>query len=207
MLVSDYLVSRPIFHIFLPQAKQELHEEVPVHEKGWRKAIYSFYPIKIKKFKIEDADVTYVDQDASKPLHVTQLNLLAGNIRNIQSPQAAYPSALTLDGSIFGSGRIHLEGYAKFLAEPYAGLRADLTVQHVALEPLLPMTARYNVQIHGGVLSADGHLEYTAEGETQANLKVLTIENVRMDYVHAPRASARETQLGQDAVKGTQGAA
>ena len=29
VLVSDYLVSRPILHITLPQAKQELQEEVP----------------------------------------------------------------------------------------------------------------------------------------------------------------------------------
>ena len=63
VLVSDYLVSRPILHITLPQAKQELQEEVPIHEKGWREAVYSFYPLKINEFKIEDADVTYVDQD------------------------------------------------------------------------------------------------------------------------------------------------
>ena len=52
VLVSDYLVSRPILHITLPQATNELQEEVPIHEKGWREAVYSFYPIKINKFKI-----------------------------------------------------------------------------------------------------------------------------------------------------------
>ena len=61
VLVSDYLISRPTLHITLPQAKKELQEEVPIHEKGWREAVYSFYPIKINEFKIEDADVTYVD--------------------------------------------------------------------------------------------------------------------------------------------------
>ena len=99
VLVSDYLVSRPILHITLPQAQQELQEEVPIQEKGWREAVYSFYPIKINEFKIEDADVTYVDQDASKPLHFTHLNLLAGNIRNVRSPNDTYPSDLTLDGT------------------------------------------------------------------------------------------------------------
>ena len=201
VLVSDYLVSRPILHITLPQAKQELQEEVPIQEKGWREAVYSFYPIKINEIKIEDADVTYVDQDPSKPLHFTQFNLLAGNIRNIRSPNDAYPSDLTLDGHIFDSGRIQMQGHANFLAEPHAGIKADLALQHVALEPLLPVTARYNVQIRGGVLSAEGQLEYSAEGETQANLKMLTIENARVDYVHTSQTTAKETQVGHAAVK------
>ena len=201
VLVSDYLVSRPILHITLPQAKQELQEEVPIQEKGWREAVYSFYPIKINEFKIEDADVTYVDQDASKPLHFTHLNLLAGNIRNIRSPNDAYPSDLTLDGNIFSSGRIQMQGHANFLAEPHAGIKADLALQHVALEPLLPVTARYNVRIRGGELSAEGHLEYSAEGETHANLKMLTIENVRVDYVHTAVTTAKETRVGRAAVK------
>jgi hypothetical protein len=201
VLVSDYLVSRPILHLTLPQAKQELHEEVPIHEKGWREAISSFYPITINEFRIEDADVTYVDQDVSKPLHVTHLNLRAGNIRNILSPNDAYPSDLTLDGTIFESGRIQMQGHANFLAEPYVGLSADLAIQHVALEPLLPVTGRYNVQMHGGMLSAEGHLEYTADGATAAHVKTLTIEHVRVDYVHTPDAMAKEAQVGHAAVK------
>jgi uncharacterized protein DUF748 len=201
VLVSDYVISRPTLHVTLPQAKQELQKEVPIHQRGWRDGVYAFYPIKINEFKIEDADVTYVDQDASKPLHFTQLNLVAGNIRNIRSPNDAYPSDLHLDGNIFGSGRIQMQGHANFLAEPYAGVNADMALQHVVLEPLLPVTGRYNLQIRGGVLSADGHLEYTAEGETEANLKTLTIEHARVDYVHAPETTAKETQVGQAAVE------
>ena len=201
VLVSDYLVSRPILHITLPQAKQEWQEEVPIQEKGWREAVYSFYPLKINEFKIQDADVTYVDQDASKPLHVTHLNLLAGNIRNIRSPNDAYPSDLSLDGHIFESGRIQMQGHANFLAEPHVGIKADLALQHVALEPLLPITARHNVRIRGGVLSAEGQLEYSADGETHAHLKRLTLENVRVDYVHTAQTTAKETQVGHAAVK------
>ena len=85
-----------------------------------------------------------------------------------------------------------MKGHANFLAEPHAGINADLALQHVALEPLLPVTGRYNIHIHGGVLSADGHLEYTAEGETEANLKTLTIEHARVDYVHSPETTAQE---------------
>lgn len=201
VLVSDYVIARPTLHITLPQAKQELEEDVPIQERGWREAVYSFYPIKINEFKVEDADVTYVDQDQYKPLHFTHLNFLAGNIRNIRSPKESYPSDLDLDGNIFGSGRIVMKGHANFLAEPHAGINADLALQHVALEPLLPVTGRYNIHIHGGVLSADGHLEYSAEGQTAATLKMLTIEHARVEYVHTPETTVKEKQTGQAAVK------
>ena len=201
VLVSDYVISRPTLHITLPQARQEVQEAVPVHEKGWREAVYSFYPIKINQFKIVEADVTYVDQDPSTPLHFTHLNFLAGNIRNIRSPTDSYPSDLNLDGNIFGSGRIVMKGHANFLAEPHVGINADLTLQHVALEPLLPVTGRYNIHIYGGVLSADGHLEYTAEGKTEADLKILSIDHARVDYVHTRGTTVKEAQVGKVAVK------
>ena len=201
VLVSDYVISRPTLHITLPQAKKEIQHEVPIHEKGWRDAVYSFYPIKINEFNIEDADVTYVDQDPSKPLHFSHLNLLAGNIRNIRSPNDPYPSDLKLDGIILGSGRIQMKGHANFLAEPHAGINANLVLQDVALEPLLPVSRHYNIQIRGGVLSADGHLEYTAEGKTEANLKTLTIEDARLDYVHTRESTTQEAHVGRAAVK------
>ena len=109
------------------------------------------YPIKINEFKIDDADVTYVDQDASKPLHLTHLNLLAGNIRNIRSPNdtssssdAAYHVGLALEQQ--GLGRDALQVWENLLEQapsasvnerPFfnkvrqriAQLRAQLTTQ------------------------------------------------------------------------------
>lgn len=201
VLVIDSVISRPTFHVNLPQAKKELHEEVPIREKGWREAVYAFYPIKINQFKIEDADVTYVDQDASKPLHVTHLNVLVGNIRNVRSPNDEYPSDLSLNATIFDSGQIQMKGGAHFLAEPHASINADFSLQHIALEPLLPVTVRYNVQIRGGMLSTEGHLEYSAEGATEATVKTLTIEHARVDYVHLHETTFKETKTGYAAVK------
>jgi len=51
------------------------------------------------------------------------------------------------------------------------------------------------------VLSAKGHLEHTAEGETKANLKTITIEHARVDYVHAPETTAKEARVGRAVVK------
>lgn len=201
VLVSDSVISGPTLHITLSQATKEVQDDVPIQQKGWREAVYAFYPLDINEFKIEDADVTYADQDPSKPLHVTHLNLLAANIRNIRAPNDAYPSDLNIEGTIFGSGRMQLQGHANFLADPQVGINADLVLEHVALEPFLPVTGRYNVQVRGGVLSAKGHLEHTAEGETKANLKTIIVEQARMDYVHAPETTAKEARVGRAVVQ------
>ena len=70
-------------------------------------------------------------------------------------------------------------------------------LQHVALEPLLPVTERYNIQIHGGVLSAEGHLEYTAEGETEANLEDARPLSMPGGLCSHSRNDRKEAQAGQ----------
>ena len=199
LLVSDYLIERPTLHITLPQARKEVKDlgAVPIHKKGWRDAVYSFYPFDINEFKVVDADVTYVDQDPSRPLHLTHLNFRAGNIRNIHFPNDAYPSDISFQGIIFESGKIRMKGHANFMAEPSAGIDANMALDHVPLEHLLPVTSRYNVQLRGGILSAEGHVEYTAEGETEANLKNLTIDNLQVNYVHATATAEKETQVAK----------
>ena len=112
-----------------------------------------------------------------------------------------YPSDLSLNATIFDSGQIQMKGGAHFLAEPHASINADFSLQHIALEPLLPVTVRYNVQIRGGMLSTEGHLEYSAEGATEATVKTLTIEHARVDYVHLHETTFKETKTGYAAVK------
>ncbi len=201
VLVSDYLISRPTLRITLPQATSGLHEETSRRKERWREGIYSFYPVKINELIIEDADVTYVDQDPSRPLHVTHLNLQAGNIRNIRFPDDTYPSELALNGNLFGTGRLEMNGHANFLAEPHAGINVEIVLREVALEPLLPVTARYNVEVRGGVLSAQGQFEYSAEGTTEAMLNRLAIEHVWVDYVHTPETTAKEARVGRAALE------
>jgi Domain of Unknown Function (DUF748) len=53
----------------------------------------------------------------------------------------------------------------------------------------------------GGVLSAKGHLEHTAAGETKVNLKTITVEHARVDYVHAPETTAKEARVGRAVVQ------
>jgi uncharacterized protein DUF748 len=201
VLVSDYLIERPTLHITLPQAKKEVKDEVPIHEKGWRDAVYSFYPFKINEFKVQDAEVTYIDQDPKKPLQLHHLNFRAGNIRNIRSKNNTYPSDIYIDAVVFESGKMRLDGNANFMAEPHFGFNADILLDHVVLDYFLPVTARYNVQLRKGLLSAEGHMEYAADDTKVANLKTLTIEGAHVDYVHAPQTQESEKQVAQVTAK------
>ena len=200
-LVSDYLIDRPTLHITLPQAKKEVKDEVPIHQKGWRDAVYSFYPFKINEFKVHDAEVTYIDQDPAKPLQLHHLNFRAGNIRNIHFKDNTYPSDIYVDAVMFESGKIRLDGYANFLADPHFAFNADIVLDHVVLDYFLPVTARYNFQLRQGVLSAAGHMEYAADDTKVANLKTLVIEGARVDYVHAPETVESEKQVAQVTAK------
>ena len=201
MLVSDTLIERPTLYVTLTQAKKEVNDKVPIHEKGWREAIYSFYPVKINEFKVVNADVTYVDQDPKKPLKLHHLTFRAGNIRNLHYKDSAYPSDIYVDAVVFDSGKIWLKGHANFLAKPHFGFNVDLKLDDVALDYFLPVTARYNLQLRKGVLWAEGRMEYAADDTKVAHLKRLVIENLRADYVHAPQTQASEAQVATKAVE------
>ena len=80
------------------------------------------------------ARITYIDQDPERPLRLTHLNLKAGNIRNVRLPDKVYPSSFHIETAIFGTGRGVIDGKANFLAEPYPGINARVTLDKVPLD-------------------------------------------------------------------------
>ena len=191
-LVSDQEIERPRFHITRTLARQEAGSDVPVKERGWQDAVESVYPFKINQVRITDAELTYIDEaKPEQPLQARRVNLYASNIRNVQSAGEDYPSKFSLEGTLFDSGGIRLEGHADFLAEPEMAFRAELTMDGVSLAPLIPITARYNVQLTRGVMSAEGWVEY-APNIKAVRLQRLTIDALHMDYVHAARTKQAE---------------
>jgi uncharacterized protein involved in outer membrane biogenesis len=121
-LVADFILDRPALYVNRKQTKKEMEDKVPVQDRGWQEALESIYPLKINEFKIKDGAVTYVDEGPFPPLQVKHLNFRAGNIRNVWSPEHVYPSDLYLEGQVFDSGWLLLDGQANFLAEPQMAL-------------------------------------------------------------------------------------
>lgn len=192
-LVNDLYIEHPTFRITRMLARQEAEDEVSVADRGWQDAVESIYPFKINEVMIADADLTYLDEsDPERPLRFQHVNVYASNIRNVHSGDQHYPSALFLDGILFDSGRIRVDGHADFLAEPHAGVKADLLMEEVPLGSLIPVTALFNVQLSRGVMSAEGSVEYAPTVKI-VNLKRLTIDGLHIDYVHAKQTKRAET--------------
>jgi hypothetical protein len=203
-VVNDQYVERPKLHITRALAREEAGSEVPVKERGWQDAVESVYPFKINQVRIADAEVLYLDEaKPEQPLRIRHMNVYASNIRNVHSSGQHYPSDFSLEAILFESGKLRLDGRADFLAEPYAAVKGDAVIDGVGLGALIPVTARYNVQLSGGTMSGEGFVEYSPSVKT-VNLKRLTIDGLHVDYVHAVQTERAEAQRAKATVETAQ---
>lgn len=199
-LVGDMRLDGPKIHVNLKQLRSEAASKVPMKQKGWQQAFEAIYPLKINLLKITNAGITYIDTDDKRPLRLTNLSLEADNIRNIHLPDRVYPSNFHLETDIFGSGHGTVDGRANFLAEPTPAVKAAIELAKVPLGYFAPMLARTNMKIEGGVLSADGNVEYGRKVQT-ARLKKLSVQGVRLDYIHAPETARAEKRRAEKVKK------
>jgi YihY family inner membrane protein len=194
-LVSDQWMDRPIIDVTRPQAAKEV-QDASTHETGWQEAVFALSPFTIYEFRIDHGEITYRENATSKPLHLTELTVRAGNIRNVRSKAQQYPSDVHVEAIVFDRGRVQLDGRADFLAEPTPALNADIRLQDIALADLLPLTAQHQVHVSRGLLSAIGHVEYTSTVQ-EVRLKHFTMREVKLDFVHAAKTQQKEQETGQ----------
>jgi uncharacterized protein DUF748 len=192
-LVADFSLDRPAIYINRKQTQKEIEDKVPVKERGWQAALESIYPLKINEFKIRDGSVTYVDEGPFRPLRLSQLNFRAGNIRNVWSPDRVYPSTLYLEGQVFDSGHMLLDGNANFLAEPHVAVNVQLTLQNIELDYFKPLVARQHITLRNGTLTGTGHMEYAPEIKV-LELQNLTIQGVQLTYTHTASGTQKEKE-------------
>ncbi len=195
-LVADFLIDRPKFNINLRQAKKEVEDKTPVVDRGWQDALQEIYPLKINVFRVENADITYVDEGPFKPLHLSKVNFQAYDIHNTRSKKTTYPSEIHLDGVVFDSGRLILDGRADFLAKPFPGIKSDFSLQQVELDYFKPIISRYHFTVREGILSSDGMFEYAPDTKV-TYLKHITVEKVQIEYVHQPQTAKDEAVIGE----------
>jgi hypothetical protein len=190
-LVAEFRLDQTKVNINLQQLHSEAASKVSLKERGWQQAVEDIYPLKINSVKINDASITYIDEDPKRPLVLSHLNLQATNIRNIHLPDQVYPSSFHLDTAIFGTGHGSIDGNANFLAEPYLGIKGRLKLENVPIDYFKPVIARANLSIHGGVLRASGDAEYAPKVKS-AHLEYLTIQGMKIDYIHSQRTAGAE---------------
>jgi hypothetical protein len=199
-LVADFLLDRPTLHINLKQARTEVGSKTPISQRGWQDTLQEIYPLKVNVFTVRDADITYVDEGPFRPLHLSRVNFRAENIRNIRSPEHVYPSDVHLDGVVFDSGTLRLDGQANFLAVPHPGIQGDFGLKHVELGYVEPIVRRYHVSVRNGVFSTDGSFEY-APGSKWADLQQVTAQGVNIEYVHRAQTAADEKRVAKALVQ------
>lgn len=205
-LVAEFSLDRPEVRIDLRQLQSEAASTVPLKKQGWQQAVEAVYPLKINVLTIHDGAITYIDQDPKRPLQLSHLNLKAANIRNVRLPDKVYPSSFHLETAIFGTGRGVIDGKANFLAEPYPGINARMTLDKVPLDYFKPVISRANLSIRNGLFSASGEAEY-APHVKRAHLKELAIEGMTVDYIHTTRTAAAEKRRAEKVGKAAKEAA
>lgn len=204
-VVADFLVDRPIVHLNRQQLKTEVDDRVPVETRGWQEALAGIYPFRINMFRVAEGDLLYVEE-SGQPLHVRRVTFRADNIRNIRRRDHTYPSSVRLEGIVFDTGRLMVDGRADFLAEPHLGVRAEIALEQVALDYLKPVAARYNLSITQGTLTAGGEIEY-APWFKMVHLREMRLNGLHADFVHTARTAATEgavrAQVGRAAAQTT----
>ncbi|HEY7862520.1 MAG TPA: DUF748 domain-containing protein [Thermoanaerobaculia bacterium] len=201
-LVADFKFDRPRLYVNLAQLRSEDRDAVPIDEKGWQDALHAIYPLKINLLRVEEGDVTYVDEDPRRPLRLRRLKLRATNIRNIHSPDHVYPSPVHAEAVVFDSGRAVVEGHANFLAKPFPGVHLLFDIRDVPLNDLGPIVQRADLSLRGGALSTNGRIEYSPVARN-AHVRDLTIRRVRLDYL----SQGEGDPAGQRLAKATKKAA
>lgn len=199
-LVAEFRLNEPKININLKQLRTEAASKVPVKERGWQQAVKDIYPLKINRLRIHNARVVYIDQDPKRPLVLSNLNLEAENIRNVRLPDKVYPSSFHLDTDIFETGRGSIDGKANFLAEPIPGIKAGFKLEKVPVDYFKPVIARANLSINGGTLKTSGDLEYAPKIK-KARLEDLTIQGMKIDYIHSAATAGAEKKRAKKVVK------
>jgi len=199
-VVGDILLEHPVVVLNLTQARSEIDDPTPVKDKGWQDALQAIYPLKINQLRITRGDVTYQDRGPFKPLRVYDIDLTASNIRNVRSEQGVYPSPMRLTARIFDMGSVTVDGWADFLAEPYAAFLADIDLDRIALDYFKPITNRYNTSVDKGALSASGAIEISPAFKS-VRLWSATVDGIHVDYLHTPEAAAPAKDVARETVQ------
>jgi len=171
-LVADAEFDSPRLHMNLVQLQEENKDSLPLGEHGWQRALESIYPLKINVLTINYGSIVYQDASGFDPLRLSNVHLVARNIRNIRSRDRTYPSEFQAEARVFDVGRAALDGHADFLAEPSPGYQGRLELDLVELKYFEPLAREMGLSIKGGSLSGIANVEWGP------NVQVVDLESV-----------------------------
>jgi hypothetical protein len=117
-----------------------------------------------------------------------ELEVVINDVRNVSSAADVYPSPVRIEGVVFDHGRLRVDGHADFLRVPHLGVKGHIGLEHVPLEALRSIVARYGFTLAAGTLTGRGHVEYAPEVKI-VDLDDVRVDGLRADYASRPRAA------------------
>ena len=199
-LVADATFWSPTINANLVQLQEESRDPVPLQQRGWQRALESIYPLKINELKITRGEIVYDDESDFEPLHLSDVDLVAGNIRNVRSRDRTYPSTFRAEARAFDVGRVEIDGHADFLAEPSPGVQGVLELDLVELKYFQPMAKELGLTIRSGLLSALGQVEW-GPGIQHVDIHDVQITGASVDYASGLGATPEAKTAGREVAR------
>ena len=201
-LVGAIAMDHPTVRLTRSQAipvARDAKEKAPSIEEQqtWQDKVLSLMPVTMS-VALKDADVTYIEEEGTPPLHFSHMNLYTGPVRNIRSERGEYPTDISLDGGINENGTLRAQGRLDVFAKPHPSAKLDIQVENFDLGRLLPLTSRYHIRLYQGRLSTDGSVEY-APWTKLIQLRDLKVEHALVNYVYEPQARKPEKHAAKKA--------
>ncbi|HJQ96967.1 MAG TPA: hypothetical protein VJ826_01575, partial [Candidatus Polarisedimenticolaceae bacterium] len=181
-LVADAVFDSPRIHMNLVQLQEENKDPVPLGEHGWQRALESIYPLKINVLTVNYGSIVYQDDSGFDPLRLSDVHLVARNIRNIRSKDRTYPSEFQAEARVFDVGRAELNGHADFLAEPSPGYQGRLELDLVELKYFEPIAKQMGLHIKSGSVSGVANVEWGPNVQV-VDLETMDVIGASTEYV------------------------
>lgn len=208
-LLADVVLEAPRVQVSRPQSS-EVHKDVREHaptaeeQQAWQDRVLALVPVELT-VALRDGAVTYREKGQAV-VSLTQLQFLAGPIRNVKAEPGTYPSPIRLQGRINQGAEVDVQGYMDAFAKPHAAGKVDVALHHLDLPPLQPVADRYHLKLYQGQLSLEGRVEY-APWVKEYTLRDLTLEKVMANYIYKPEAPKPEKHAVKKGAEKTKEAA
>ncbi len=174
-----------------------------MRERGWQQALESIYPLKFNVVKVLDGDVVYLDEDQSKPLHISHV-MLRPPTSATSSPRTGStprPSTATAWSSTPAA--------ACWTAMPTScpsltGRSRVLQGIQCAAGQAAPVERQGEPVAQGRQSSPPTASSSTARGTRRYGSPMVAVRGLDLDYIHATATAAAEKtrEKGWDRVAG-----
>ena len=165
-------------------------EQVKEQAIAWQDTLRTIMPVRASFF-VSKGEIRYQSEPMVEDVKIEDLDVTVTHVTNRSPADQLYPSPVHVSAHLPPDARIELEGRADFLAKPDPRLEAQLKITRLALESLLPILQKYNVQFRRGTLDLVGQVKHVGVS-TVVELQHFLLEDAKVDYVHAAETKLKE---------------